>query len=63
MGMRGKGEEGIETVTINKEELRDIIQYYDKRSTKGMTSERTKRCRDVFRKVFSPGKKIVEIGG
>jgi hypothetical protein len=62
-GMKGEGEEGIETVTISKEELRDIIQYYDKRSTKGMTSERTKKCRDVFRKVFSPGRRILDVQG
>jgi hypothetical protein len=61
VGMKGKGEGGIETVTINKEELKDIIQYYDKRSTRGMTSERTKRCREMFRKVFSPGRRILDV--
>jgi glutaredoxin 2 len=62
-GMKREGGEGIETVTISKEELKDIIQYYDKRSTKGMTSERTKKCREMFRKVFSPGKRILDVQG
>jgi glutaredoxin 2 len=60
-GMKGKEEEGIETVKITGEELKDIIQYYDKRSTKGMTSERTKKCREMFRKVFSPGRRILDV--
>jgi hypothetical protein len=42
-GMREEAAEEIETMTVTKE-LKDIIQYYDKRSMKGMTSERTKKC-------------------
>jgi hypothetical protein len=28
-----------------------------------MTSERTKKCREMFRKVFSPGKRILDVQG
>ncbi|WP_125670527.1 hypothetical protein [Candidatus Methanodesulfokora washburnensis] len=62
-GMREEAAEEIETMTVTKEELKDIIQYYDKRSMKGMTSERTKKCRGMFRKVLSLRKRILDVQG
>ena len=52
-----------ERIKISKDELNDIILYYDKRDTKGMTKERRDRARELFKKVFSSGKKIVEVEG
>lgn len=51
----------IEQIKISKSELNDILLYYDKRDTKGMTKERRDKAKEIFRKVFSPGKRILEV--
>jgi hypothetical protein len=52
-----------EVVKITSEMLSDIMQYFMKRKTKGMTKERIERARELFRKVFSKGTKTIVVEG
>jgi hypothetical protein len=52
-----------ERIKIPKDTLNDIIMYYDKRRTKGLTKERRAKAIEIFRKVFSTGTRIVEVEG
>ncbi|RSN72928.1 MAG: hypothetical protein DSO07_02195 [Thermoproteota archaeon] len=52
-----------ETIKIDGETLSDVMQYFMKRKTKGMTKERIERAREVFRKVFSKGIKTIVVEG
>jgi hypothetical protein len=52
-----------ERIKIPKDLLDDIIMYYDKRRTKGLTKERRAKAIEIFRKVFSTGTRIVEVEG
>jgi hypothetical protein len=51
----------IEQIEISKELLEDILMYYDKRRTKGMTKERRAKAIETFRRIFSKGEKIVRV--
>jgi hypothetical protein len=52
-----------ETIRIERETLSDVMQYFIKRKTKGMTKERIERARETFLKVFSKGRKIIDVEG
>jgi hypothetical protein len=57
----GKSSSVIDMIVISKDLLNDIVAYYDKRRTKEIDEERRAKVIEVFRKVFSPGKRIVEV--
>jgi hypothetical protein len=52
-----------ETIKITSEMLSDIMQYFVKRKTKGMTKQQIERAREVFSKVFSKGTKVIVVEG
>jgi hypothetical protein len=63
MEISGIQESGSDSIRISKDELQDILMYYDKRRTKGMSDDRRKRAVSTFKRIFSPGRKTVEIEG
>jgi hypothetical protein len=52
-----------ETIRITKDELQDVLIYYDKRRTKELTKERRDRAKEIFRKVFTSGRRVIEVEG
>jgi len=50
-----------EEIRISKEELEDMQQYFIARKTKGMSKERMSKTKELFKKVFSQGKRIIVV--
>jgi hypothetical protein len=63
MDISGIKEPGSDSIRISKDELQDVLMYYDTRKTRNMSKEGKERAKEIFRKVFSPGRRVVEIQG
>jgi hypothetical protein len=51
----------VDVVRISSDEFRMVMLYYDKRRTGELTNDEKGKAREIFRKVFRPGRRIVEI--
>jgi hypothetical protein len=63
MSISGIQESIGDSIRITKDELQDVLMYYDKRDTRRMSKEGKDRAREIFRKVFSSGRKILDVEG
>jgi hypothetical protein len=59
----GAEEREVEEIKVSREEREAIRLYFETRKTKGMSKESRESAVKLFRKVFSPGKRLLEVEG